>query len=138
MSRFLDTNVLLRYFVATDPDKARHSRDLLWRVERGGEKVVTSLMVVAEVVFTLQRTYKVPKARIREMVGDVLSLRSLQLAGKNLCIEALDLYVDKNVSFVDAYNAIFMRSQGVDEIYSWDSDFDKLPGVRRIEPAGAV
>ena len=134
MARFLDTNVLLRYYVASDPEKAQRSRELLSRVERGSEKVTTSLMVIAEAIFTLQRTYKVSKARIRDMLGDVLSMRSLQLASKGRCLQALDLYVDKNVSFVDAYNVTSMAAQGLTEIYTWDSDFDKFDAIRRIEP----
>lgn len=134
MPRFLDTNVLLRYLTASDPDKAERARRLLARVERGEEKVVTSVMVVFETVFTLQRTYKVPKARIREMVGDLLSLPALQLTGKSLCMQVLDLYAAHNVSFADAYNAIYMRSRGLDEIYSWDTDFNDIAGMTRVEP----
>ena len=136
--RFVDANVFLRYFTGSDPDKAKRARRLLERVERGEEKVTTETVVVFETVFTLQRTYKVPKAQIREMVGDVLSLPGVQLRGKTLCLEALDLYVQKNVSFVDAYIAVVMKARGLTEIYSWDSDFDKLPGVVRLQPARKV
>ncbi len=132
--RFLDTNILLRYFTASDPAKAEAARVLLGRVERGEEKVVISLLVIFEIVFTLQRTYKVPRQRIREMVGDLLSLPSVQLAQKGLCRQALDLYVVHNISFADAYNAAYLRSQGLAEIYSWDTDFDRLTGIKRIEP----
>jgi len=135
MPRFLDTNILLRYFTASDPAKAEAARALLERVERGEEKVVISLLVVCETVFTLQRTYKVPRARIREMIGDLLSLPSVQLAQKGLCRQALDLYVAHNISFADAYNAAFMRSRGLLEVYSWDTDFDRLTGIKRREPA---
>lgn len=132
--RFLDTNILLRYFTGSDGEKAQAAKALLERIERGEEKVVTSLLVVFEVVFTLQRTYKVTKAQIRELVGDVLALRSVQLTGKRLCLEALDLYVAKNISFADAYNALYLQAQGLAEIYSWDTDFDHLPTVKRLEP----
>ncbi len=132
--RFLDTNILLRYFTASDPAKAEASRALLERVERGEEKVVISPLVIFETVFTLQRTYKVPRQRIREMVGDLLSLPSVQLAQKGLCLQALDLYVVHNISFADAYNAAYMLSRGLAEVYSWDTDFDRLTGIKRIEP----
>lgn len=132
--RFLDTNVLLRYFTTGDPDKARRAKALLERVERGGEKVITSALVVFETVFTLERTYKVPKDTIRIMVRDVLSLPGVQLAGKGLCLRALELYVTRNISFADAYNAVYMQSRRLSEIYSWDTDFDNIEGLARVEP----
>lgn len=131
---FLDTNILLRYFVPSDPDKALRAKALLKRVERGEEKVVTSTMVVFEVVFTLQRTYKVHKAKISEMVGNLISLRSVQLTNKRLYLQALTLYAAKNLSFADAYNAVYLKSRGLSEIYSWDTDFDKVEGLVRVEP----
>jgi predicted nucleic acid-binding protein len=134
--RFVDANIFLRYFTGSDADKAGRAKRLLERVERGEEKVATSALVVFETVFTLQRTYKVAKAQVREMVTDLLTLPGVLLPGKSLCLRALDLYVEKNVSFVDAYNAVYVRSRKMTEIYSWDTDFDKLGGVRRIEPDG--
>ena len=125
--RFLDTNVLLRYLTRDDEEKAQ-------RVERGDEAVVTSPMVVFETIFTLQRYYRLPKERIRERVGDLLSLRSLHVPDKQVCQRALDLYVRHNVSFADAYNAASMHQRQMTEIYSWDTDFDKLPGITRVEP----
>lgn len=135
MPRFLDTNILLRYFTGSDGEKALAAKALLERVERGEEKVVTSVMVVFESIFTLQRTYKMPKARIREMVGDVLSLSGVQLAGKRLCLQALALYVEKNISFADAYNAVYMQLRQLSEIYTFDTEFDRVERIVRVEPA---
>jgi predicted nucleic acid-binding protein len=38
------------------------------------------------------------------------------------------------LSYADAFNAAYMQSRGITEIYSWDTDFDRLPGITRIEP----
>lgn len=132
--RFLDTNVLLRYFVKSDPEKADRARALLERVERRQEKVITSALVMFETVFTLERTYKVATSQVREMVRDVLSLPGLQLAGKGLCLQALDLYARHNISFADAYTMAYMQSLKLSEIYSWDTDFERLEGLTRVEP----
>ena len=132
--RFLDTNVLLRYFTRDDEEKAQRALALLTRVERGEEKVATSPLVIFETVFTLQHRYQVPRKRIRELVGDIISLRGLQLPNKSLYYRALDLYADSKVSFADAYNLAYMKSREVSEVYSWDTDFDKLQGIARFEP----
>lgn len=138
MLRFLDTNILLRYFTNDDEMKAEQALNLLQRLERGGETVETSLMVIAETIFTLERFYKVSKPQTREMLQDLLSLPHLKLPGKSLCQAALDLHVTANVSFVDAYNAVYMRSRGLTEIYSWDTDFDGLLDLVRVEPNEGV
>lgn len=134
MPRFLDTNILLRYFTNDDEAKALRVLALLERVERNKERVATSLLVVSETVFTLERAYKVSKHRTYEMVRDVISLPGIQLSAKPRCIAALELHATKNISFVDAYNAIDMQARGLTEIYTWDTDFDRLPDVTRVEP----
>ncbi len=134
--RFLDTNILLRYFTRDDEEKARLVLALLSRVERGEEKVITSPMVIFETVFTLQSHYRVSRKEIRDLVSNVISLRGLQLQHKGLYYRALDIYVDHNISFADAFNAAYMESRGISEIYSWDGHFDRLPGVTRLEPQG--
>lgn len=135
MARFLDTNIIMRYFTNDDPAKARAALALMDRVERGDERVVTTPLVIFEAVFLLQRSYKLPKDRVREMVGDLLALRHLQLAEKRTCRRALDLYVERNISYADAYNALWMQERGVTEVYSWDGEFDRVPELRRLEPA---
>ena|SRR6266545_558973 len=136
--RFVDANVFLRYFTGSDPEKAACAKQLLERVERGEERVTTDTLVIFETVFTLQRTYRVPKGQIREMIADVFSLPGVQLRGKSLCLDALDLYVERNVSFVAAYIAVLMKVRKLTEISSWDADFDQLPGLSRVEPAGST
>jgi predicted nucleic acid-binding protein len=133
--RLLDTNILLRHLTRDDPEKADRALTLLERVARSQERVVTTPMVVFETIFTLQRTYRVPRARIREQLVAVLALRGVVLPGKRRYRRALDLYVQyPNLSFADAFNVASMEASRLTEIYSWDTDFDGLPGITRIEP----
>jgi uncharacterized protein len=61
-------------------------------------------------------------------------MRGLRLPAKNLCIAALDLFIERNISYVDAFNALYMQSRHIREVYSWDTDFDRIEGITRIEP----
>lgn len=132
--RLLDTNILLRYFTKDDPEKAQAALALLIRVERGEERVETSPLVMFEAVFTLQHRYRLSREEIRDALSDLLSLRGLRLSGKPLFVEALNLYAASGLPFTDAYNAVYMRRRRLTEIYSWDADFDRIPGIRRVEP----
>jgi predicted nucleic acid-binding protein len=134
--RFLDTNILLRYLTRDDEAKAQQALALLQRVESGEERVETSLIVIFELVFTLERFYKVPRERIHALITPIIALRGLRLAGKTLIEQSLDAYVQarRHVSFADIYNAHYAQSRGIEEIYSWDRDFDEIDGIARIEP----
>ena len=132
--RFLDTNVLLRYLTGDDADKAEQALDLLLRIERGEEKVMTSPLVIFETIYTLQKTYKIPRQEISDFVLPIIFLRGLQISDKDVYPRAFDLYVTKNISFADAYNAAYMMVEEIRDIYSWDTDFDKIDDIIRIEP----
>ncbi len=136
MPRFLDTNILLRYLTGDDPAKAVASLRLLSRLEQGVETVVTTDVVIAETVFSLQsrRRYGLSKARIRELVEPIIAVPGLKLPRKGLYARAFDLYCQKNINFADAYNAAYMESAGLTEVYSYDSDFDRIEGIVRVEP----
>jgi uncharacterized protein len=136
--RFIDTSVLLRYFTRDDEQKAQQVLNLLLRVERGEEKVTTSPLVIFETVLTLQSFYQVPRPRIKDLVTSIISLRGLQLPGKNIYYHAFDLYITKNISFADAYNAAYMLAEQISSIYSWDTDFDNIEGIIRVEQEKAV
>lgn len=74
------------------------------------------------------------KARVTELVWPLIALRALRLPGKSLWQEALELYRTAGMDFADAFNVAYMRSVGVSRIYSWDTDFDDVPGITRLEP----
>lgn len=135
MARFLDTNILIRFLTNDDPAKAAMTLALLDRVAEGTEEVITTPLVIFETGFLLGRTYKIAKADVREKVTAILALQGLQLAEKSLCLQALDYYVEQNISYADAYHAAWMRQEGVSEVYSWDREFDRVPELTRIEPA---
>ena len=135
-TRFVDTNVLLRYFTRDDEDKAQRTLALLRRVEEGRERIEASQIVIFETVFILDRTYDVPRARIHALVKPVLELSGFAVSGKPLLLEALDVFAAKSrkVSFADLYIALDARSHGISEIYSWDRGFDRFEGLSRVEP----
>ena len=81
--------------------------------------VVTSDLVIAEAVFNLQspRQYGLSRERIRQLAEPIVELRGLRLPNKGLYRRAFDIYCEKRISFADAYNAAFMESRGLTEVY---------------------
>jgi predicted nucleic acid-binding protein len=56
------------------------------------------------------------------------------LPGKLRFYKVFDLYVDLNISFVNAYHAVLMQQGRLNQIVSFDRGFDRVPGIKRVEP----
>jgi predicted nucleic acid-binding protein len=131
---FVDTNIFLRFLLKDDRKKAEHCKNLFEKAEKGKIKIFTSDLVIAEVIWTLESFYKLSKKEVSEKVRQMLTLKNLGIPGASLLIEALVIYEEKNVDFIDAYNYILMLNGGLERIASYDTDFDKLYGLKRQEP----
>lgn len=90
--------------------------------------------MVFEVVFTLQRSYRQPKALIRDVVLPLVDLPGIVLPGKRRYHDVFDLYIDRNIAFADAYHTVLMRVLGLEEIVTIDRELDRVPGIERVEP----
>lgn len=132
---FLDANVIIRYLTTDDPAKAARCERLFEKVAKGQETVVTHLLVVAEVIWVLTGAYRLPKERVVDALVPLLSMGGLRLDDRERVLSALGMFRIQPIDFVDAYNAVWMQEAvGVQRIYSYDTDFDHLPGLQRLEP----
>ena len=62
-------------------------------------------------------------------------LRGLRLPQKRVYLRALDVYANcAALDLEDALAVAHMEQQGASEIYSYDTDFDGVAGIRRVEP----
>ena len=132
--RFIDTNIFLRYLTKDDPSKYDKCREIFKKAIEGKITLVTSGMVIAELIWTLLSYYKIAKADIVEKVTIIVTTENLYIPDKNIIADALVLYSRKNIDYIDAYNAVFMKYHGLDKIYSYDRDFDAIEGIKRTEP----
>jgi predicted nucleic acid-binding protein len=134
VTAFLDTNVILRHLLQDVPHQSARSTGFLSRVERNEITVVTSDLVVFETVYVLERTVRTPKQHISDTLLPIIQLPAVQLPGKSNYPAIFDLYVRLNISFPDAFHAVHLRRAGIDEVVSFDRDFDRVPWVKRVEP----
>ena len=136
--RFLDTNVILRYLTRDDEAKAEACYRLFQRASRDEEELFTCEAIVTEVVYVLssrRAPYRLSRAEIRERLVPILTIRGLRLPQKHVYIEALDIYVSfPSLDFEDALAIAHMNRLGIEEIMSYDRDFDRVAGIQRVEP----
>jgi predicted nucleic acid-binding protein len=131
---FLDTNVLLRHLLQDVPGQSGRASAYILKIERGIHKVRLTDTVIFETVFTLQRSYHIPKAAIAAALLPLIELPGLVLIGKRRFRVAFDYYVTLKVSFGDAYHAAVMQSLELTEIVSFDQELERIPGIFRLEP----
>jgi predicted nucleic acid-binding protein len=134
--KFLDTNVIIRYLTKDDPDKAARAYHFLLDVEKGKEQVQTSEAVIAEVVHVLssKRMYNYPRLDVVKKLLPVLQLKGLQIESKKMYTEALTIYAQTTIDFVDALIVAKMHHAGIETLVSFDHDFDDFPFIKREEP----
>jgi predicted nucleic acid-binding protein len=132
---FVDTNVFLRFLTNDDPAKAKRAESLFREAVRGRVRLVTSLLVMAEIVWTLESFYRVEKSGIASSIRKILNTPNLDCPEGLLLLEALDLYVEQNIDFIDAYHAVHAREQGLTRVVSYDrKHFARVPWLEVVEP----
>ena len=133
---FVDTNIFLRYLTRDDEKKAANCRKLLLAAENGEVKLFTSDLVFAELVWVLQSTatYNLKPSEIRDIILPLLYMKGLKVPSRDIIANALELFSNTNIDYIDAYHAEILKDNGIKEIYSYDQRFDILPDVVRQEP----
>jgi predicted nucleic-acid-binding protein len=130
-SLFVDTNVFLRFLTNDDPAKAKRAETLFRDALRGKIRLATSLLVIAEIIWTLESFYKLEKSDIAAKVEKILNTPNLDCPETPLIFLALDLYVHANIDFIDAHNAFYMKEQGITEVLTYDrKHFARIPWVQ--------
>lgn len=135
--KFLDTNIFLRYLTQDDPIKSAACFALFRDVRDGNADATTCEAVISEIVYVLASrvSYNLPRVDIQARLAPVLSLSGLKLPHRGTYLRALDLYVTHSaLDFEDALCVAHMERAGITEIESYDRDFDRVPGITRLEP----
>lgn len=131
---FLDTNILVRHFTQDNPSQSPRASAYLERIENGDIRARTEPTVIFETVYLLEKQYKIPRSLVHDGLLALLDLPGIVLPGKRRIRDAFALYIERNLPFADAYHIAVMRAERLDEIVTFDREFDRIPGIRRIEP----
>ena len=129
---FLDANVILRFLLDDNPTLSSRAKSIIENIGRGKTIAFISSMALYEVVFTLGRTYKLQRSDIRQKLLSLIDIQNIAVDKQKIVEKALYFYEQKNVSFVDAYQAALMLSKRVKKIYSFDKHFDRFPQIKRL------
>lgn len=132
---FIDTNLFIRYLTNDDKQKADRVEKLLDSAAAGTVQLVTTEMVMAEVVWVLESSYKLTATSVAPLIRGILATPGLEVLNGALVARALEFYEGQNIDFIDGYIAAVMEKQGITELYSFDKKhISRLKLITRKEP----
>lgn len=132
---FVDTNLFLRFLTNDVPEQADAVEELLRQAGQGKAELITNGIVIAEIVWTLESYYELDRNDIQNKVLAILNTLGLEIPEGSLILKSIIWYAEKNVDFIDAYNAAWMDEQGIGQIYTFDQKhFSRFDGLKVLRP----
>lgn len=127
---FADTNLFIRLFANDDPVQTHAVLHLLKTAEQQNLKLITNVTVIAEIVWVLESFFNLEHPQIREHIWAILNHPGIEITDSALISQAIDTYVAKNIDFIDAYNAYWMKANNIQSIYTFDKrHFMRIDGL---------
>ena len=107
----IDANYIIRYFVNDNDKMAEIAEETLMN-----EQVFIVHEVLAGVIYVLGGVYEIPKKDISSKLILLLNQKNVQSV-EGVTIEALNIFVEKNIDFVDALLCAYSKN---DEVRTFD------------------
>jgi len=135
--RFVDASVFVHAFLKPKRKLKPHevkmkesAKEIVKRIN-DGEEVGITVVQIAEIANLLESYLPLSEAlRVEEFLLLAGNVKVFDVTKKD-CLKVLEIAKEKNVGLSDAIAYVIMKKNSVEEIYSFDSDFDKLD-VRRV------
>lgn len=96
--------------------------------------LVLADLVVAEIVYVLEKFYGTPRRRVAAVLEAVISAPQVQVQDRALLIRALEVYETHRIDFAEAYLVASAERADITDIVSFDRSIDRVDTVNRVEP----
>jgi predicted nucleic-acid-binding protein len=125
----VDTNILVRYFIADDPAQAALARDLFESVTGPENPAFVSLVTLVELIWVLNDAYKIGREAQATVVRELLEAGSVVVEEDRRVAEALDL---GQGDIADRIIHLTGRAYGCTRTLTFDRKFARLDGVELL------
>ena len=136
--RFVDASVFVHAYLRPTRELKPHevavkknARTIVTRIHRG-ESVVLSTVHLSEVANLLEDWMPLEDAQAVERSLCMRESIDILPVDKRDLLEALAIGAETGLGTTDALAILLMQRLGLPEIYSFDRDFDRQKGIRRI------
>jgi predicted nucleic-acid-binding protein len=124
----LDTNVLVRFLVEDDPSQTEKASRVLQRALDSNSSCFVSDVVMCEVVWVLESSYKFRRTEISQVLGRLLRATHLTFSSIEQLARSLDAYRTGRGGFADYLIREHARAHGCEAVATFDGDLLKEPG----------
>jgi predicted nucleic acid-binding protein len=135
--RFVDASVFVYAFLkprrtltSHEVEVKEHAKSIVRRINEG-EQVGLTVAQLVEVANVLEKYMGIAAYQVEKFLLNAPSVE-IYPVDRDVCVEALKIAAEIGVELSDAIAYVVMLRHGVREIYSFDTDFDRLKGIRRI------
>ena len=85
-------------------------------------------------VLSNKRKYDTSREVVRDYLLPLIGLPGIKLPNKRLYTRVFELYTSLNIDYIEAFHVALIESRKGRELFSYDRDFDGIPGITRREP----
>ncbi len=132
---FCDANLFVRILTGDPPARARHAADALQQAAVRGFSVIVTDVVVAELAYVLTSVYGLSVSEAASRISTIIGLPAIRVVDEQVLAETLGIWGHGTLDFADAYLAALGRGTRDAAVLSFDRDYDRIPGLSRIDPA---
>ncbi len=133
VERFVDANIFLE--VLLKDIKWEEAAGYLEKLSSGRVRAFTSDFIIYSIILQIEEKKKSSES-VRDFAIFLGNMKGLRIARftPGILINAVSIMEKHSLDFDDSLQAAFMHTLGIKEIVSFDSHFDKMGGIKRIEP----
>lgn len=117
---YVDANIVLRYILCDIQEQAERAGNILENSE-----VILTFEVIAEIIYVLDKIYKVKRADIKNSIQGLLLYKNISIGDKRVLSKSLELYTSENIDFIDSILLSYNRVRKA-KIYIFDKRLMKL------------
>ena len=128
-----DTNIFLRFLTNDIPEQAARVEKRFREAEKTTLQFIVFQITLVEVLFQLEHWYRLKKAEAADKMIRLFSPDWFEIDNKDAVFEALNIYKNKNIDFVDVLVYAIAKKQKL-RIFCFDKDFNKLDVNIRLKP----
>jgi predicted nucleic-acid-binding protein len=128
----LDTNVLLRLFIDDDPAQTARARRLAAEALAARETLFIGAVVLAELAWVLDRTYRHARADVARLIGALLEDDLFVVEDAASVAEALADYRTSGADFADCLIGRRNLKAGCAATVTFDRAAGRQPGFRAL------
>jgi len=134
----IDSNLLGYVFDESEPEKKRICKDLTAECWKGNKKYALSVQNLSEfyVVVTKKIEHPIPENVAKRFIELIIGFQGWHVLNisAHTVASAIDICTKYDIHYWDALLTATMRENEVFGIYTEDSDFDKIPWLKVVNP----